>query len=288
MINNDIKKILICALEEDAPFGDITSYTIIDSLPVKASIISNNNAIFCGEVVLKTLVDIFDNIKIHKLSVKDGEVIKKGMVVAVLKGPANLILSIERTVLNFISFLSGVATITNTFVRKLTKTGIILKDTRKTIPNLRVLQKYAVKVGGGYNHRMNLTEFPMVKDNHIKLLMNNGEQYFIKKMKVLEKNSDGNFEIEVQDLKVLDLIKKYNIYVKYIMFDNMSLCDLERGVLQVREYERKKRKRIFIELSGGINLENIDEYKRFDVDYISVGSITKNVNSIDFSLEMQP
>lgn len=289
MINNEIRKILINALEEDAPFGDITTGVIINNFSfVRASIISHNKGIFCGEIVLKTVVNIFDNIRIHRLNVKDGETIKEGSVIAVLNGPANLILSVERTLLNFISFLSGVATLTNTFVGKLTNTGIVLKDTRKTIPNLRLLQKYAVEVGGGKNHRMNLTEFPLVKDNHIKLLMNKSEKYFIEKVKELEKITNGNFEIEIQDLKVLDLIRKYNIYVKYVMFDNISLCDLKRGIELVRKYEQKKGKKMFIELSGGINLENIDEYKHFDVDYISVGGITKNINAIDFSLEIQP
>lgn len=282
------KKILTEALEEDIPFGDIATDTIINSVPIKAYIISNSNGIFCGEIVLKTIVDMFRDMKIQELNVTDGGIIKAKSVVATLNGPANLIIGIERTLLNFVSFLSGVATTTNVFVKKLAGTGIVLKDTRKTLPNLRILQKYAVEVGGGKNHRMNLTEFPIVKDNHIKLLMNNGEKYFIKRIQKLEKVSRGNFEVEIQDLKVLDLIRKYNIYIKYIMFDNMSLCDLKEGIELVRKYEKKMGKKVFVELSGGINLENIDEYKHFDVDYISVGSITKNVCAVDFSLEIQP
>lgn len=281
-----IEKILTDALTEDVPFGDLTTDTIIDTTTTKAYIVSNSEGIFCGKIILQSIPEVLPDITIQKLNVKDGKPFTHKQIIAILKGTANTILKIERTLLNFISLLSGIATTTNLFVNKLKRTGIILKDTRKTIPTLRVLQKYAVKVGGGKNHRMNLSEFAMIKDNHIKLLMKKGVKYLANKLKTLEKITNGNFEIEVQDLKIVDLIKKYNIYIKYIMLDNLSLCDLEEGIKSIRKYEQKKRKKIFIELSGGINLENIDEYKHFDVDYISVGAITKNVCSKDFSLEI--
>lgn len=285
-MEEDIKKIFVEALQEDLPFGDITTDNIEKDSKVGAVIVCNGEGIFCGESILKIVPRILKKIALKRLMVKDGDKINCNQKIAILNGSAKCILKTERTLLNFLSMLSGVATTTHLFAQKLKKSGIILKDTRKTLPALRILQKYAVRVGGAQNHRMNLSEFPIVKDNHIKIMMKQGQRFFIEQLKKLQTLYNGNFEIEIQDLKILDLIKKYNIYVKYLMFDNLSLCELEEGIKRVRKYEQQKGKKMFIELSGGITLDNIDEYTHFDIDYISVGSITKNITAIDFSLDI--
>ncbi|MFN7181300.1 MAG: carboxylating nicotinate-nucleotide diphosphorylase [Planctomycetota bacterium] len=285
-----IDKIIVDALNEDIPFGDVTTETLIDNCEVEAKVIANEEGIFCGEVIVKSMVGIVGGINIENLQ-NDGKKIVPGKEVIRLKGGVKNILKIERTLLNFISLLSGIATITREFTKKLSGTGIILKDTRKTIPNLRVLEKYAVRVGGGKNHRMNLSAFPLVKDNHIGVLLNsdskkNAVENFIARLKLLAQQTHDNFEIEIQNLKILYLIFKYNIFPHYIMLDNMSLCDIEEAINLIRRYEKCKKRKIFIELSGGINLDNIDEYKNFDVDFISAGIITKKPHFLDFSLEI--
>ncbi len=291
-----IEKVVQSALEEDIPFGDITTDTLIDDRKISVRIIANDEGIFCGEIILKMIIEIVGNINIE-VSVKDGHRIVPDNTIIELSGSAKNILKVERTLLNFISLLSGIATVTRSFVEKLSGSKIVLKDTRKTIPNLRILEKYAVKVGGGRNHRMHLSEFPLVKDNHIYFLLNASDTHIkqtkrkvpnlIEKLLLLNNQTNGNFEIEIQDLKILEIIFKYNIYPWCIMFDNLSLCDLQEGIKMVRKQEKQRGKRIFIELSGGINLDNISEYINFDVDFVSVGAITKIPRYVDFSVEVK-
>jgi nicotinate-nucleotide pyrophosphorylase (carboxylating) len=267
-IRNTVKR----ALNEDLyPSGDITSSLVKNNKVIKVKLLANQNAIIGGLLFAKHAFDLVDNKIKFIIKKKDGSVVKKGSLIAVIEGKAQNILIAERVALNFLSHISGIASKTNEFV-KLAGKKCKICCTRKTIPNMRVIQKYAVKLGGGTNHRFNLSDEFLIKDNHI-------ASSNIKSLVSLAiKNKKGRkITVEVDNLKQLNKIVglKFNT----VLFDNMSLKNLKTGVKIAKRYYET-------EASGNINLKTVKEVAKTGVNRISVGSITHSAAAIDFKLEI--
>ena len=267
-IRNTVKR----ALNEDLyPSGDITSSLVKNNKNIKVNLLSNENAIIGGLLFAKQTFDLVDNKIKFKIKKKDGSNVKKGSLIATIEGNARNILIAERVALNFLSHISGIATKTNKFV-KLAGSKCKICCTRKTIPNIRVIQKYAVKLGGGTNHRFNLSDEFLIKDNHI-------ASSNIKNLVSLAiKNKKGRkITVEVDNLKQLNEIVglKFNT----VLFDNMSVKNLKAGVKIAKKYYET-------EASGNINLRKVKEVAKTGVNRISVGSITHSAAAIDFKLEI--
>ena len=267
-IRNTVKR----ALNEDLyPSGDITSSLVKNNKVIKVKLLANQNAIVGGLLFAKHAFDLVDNKIKFIIKKKDGSVVKKGSLIAVIEGNAQNILIAERVALNFLSHISGIASKTNEFV-KLAGKKCKICCTRKTIPNMRVIQKYAVKLGGGTNHRFNLSDEFLIKDNHI-------ASSNIKSLVSLAiKNKKGRkITVEVDNLKQLNEIVglKFNT----VLFDNMSLKNLRTGVKIAKRYYET-------EASGNINLKTVKGVAKTGVNRISVGSITHSAAAIDFKLEI--
>ena len=267
-----IKDRVKLALTEDLyPYGDITSNLIKNNKIIEAKIISNQKAVIAGLLFVKQSFKQVDKKIKFILKKKDGSTVKKNSVIAVIKGKANSIMIAERVALNFLSHISGIATKTNQFV-KLAGKKCKICCTRKTLPNYRVIQKYAVKLGGGTNHRFNLSDEFLIKDNHI------ASSDLKELVSLAIKNKKGKkITVEVDNLKQLKKIigLKFNT----ILFDNMSIKNLRAGVKLVKKYYET-------EASGNINLQTVKSVAMTGVDRISIGRITHSAPAIDFKLEI--
>ncbi len=270
---NFIKSSCKLALNEDLyPSGDITSELINKNIKKKVKMISNQKGVLGGIEFAKETFKLIDKKIKFKNKKKDGSLIKKGEVVATIDGKLKNILTGERVALNFVSHISGIATKTNMFVKKVGKKTKIC-CTRKTIPNLRVIQKYAVKLGGGTNHRFNLSDEYLIKDNHI-----SSEKNFENLIqRAIKKKGRKKITVEVDNLSQLKRI--LGLKFDRILLDNMSSKDLKKAV-------RISRKFYETEASGGISLKNVKNVSSTGVDRISIGSLTHSMNALDLKLEI--
>ena len=260
-------------LEDLHPAGDITTKLIKKNITIKAKIIANEHCVIGGLNYAKEAFKYSDNKIIFKFNTKDGKKIKKNKVIAEVYGEAKSILESERVALNFLGLISGVATKTKKFVDKVKGTSTKICCTRKTSPNLRFIEKYAVKLGGGHNHRFNLSDEILIKDNHISVDGNIRE--LVKR--AIKKRRGKKITVEVDNL--VQLKKIIGLKFNRILFDNMNLKNLKKGVnLTNKIYET--------EASGGVKLKNIKKIACTGVQRISVGEITHNAPSINFSLEI--
>ena len=271
MINKNLVK---QAISEDLrPLGDITSQLLKNNKRIKAKIISNENCIIGGLNFAKEAFKYSDKKIIFKTKTGDGKKIKKGKIVATVYGKAKGILKSERVALNFLSHISGVATITKKFVDKIKSKKCKICCTRKTTPNLRSIQKYGVRLGGGLNHRFNLSDEILIKDNHI-AIDGNIQKLVIRAIK----NGKGKkITVEVDNLgqfkKIIGL--KFN----RVLFDNMNPKNLKKGIkISKNLYET--------EASGGITLKNVKKIASTGVKRISVGKITHSAQAVDFKLDL--
>ena len=268
-----IKSITQLALREDlSPSGDITSKNIINK-KVTTKIVAGQNCIIGGLNFVKEAFKNSDSKIIFKAKTKDGRKVKRGKVVAVLKGKALGILKSERVALNFLGLISGVATITNKFVKKVKGKSCKICCTRKTLPNLRLIQKYGVRLGGGINHRFNLSDEILIKDNHISV-----DKNIYNLVKRAVKNKKGNkITVEVDNLSQLKKI--LGLKFNRVLFDNMSPKNLRKAV--------KMSKRLYeTEASGGVTLSNVRKIANTGVERISIGKITHSTSAIDFSMAL--
>ena len=268
------KNLVKQAMSEDLrPSGDITTKLIRNNKKLSAKIISNENCVIGGLSFAKEAFKYSDKKIIFKAKTKDGKKIKKGKVVALINGKAKAILKGERVALNFLSLISGVATITNKFVDRVKGKNCKICCTRKTTPNLRLIQKYGVKLGGGINHRFNLSDEILIKDNHIAIDGN-----IQKLVKRAIKNRKGKkITVEVDNLSQLKKI--LGLKFNRILFDNMNEKNLRKGIkLTKNNYET--------EASGGISLKNVRKVASTGVKRISVGQITHSAPSINLKLEI--
>jgi len=259
--------------EDLKPSGDITTQLIKKNNKIKAKIISNENCIIGGLNFAKEAFKYSDKKIVFKAKTKDGKKIKKGKIIATIYGKPKGILKSERVALNFLSLISGVATITRKFVEKVKSKNCKICCTRKTAPNLRSIQKYGVKLGGGLNHRFNLSDEILIKDNHIAIDGN-----IRKLVKRAIKNRKGKkITVEVDSLNQLKKI--LGLKFNRILFDNMNAKNLKKGVnLTKNKYET--------EASGGVSLKNVRKIASTGVKRISVGQITHSAPGIDLRLEI--
>ena len=267
-----IKDRVKLALTEDLyPHGDITSKLLKDDKIIEAKIISNQKAVVAGLLFAKYSFNQIDKKIKFVLKKKDGSSVEKNTVIATVKGKANSILVAERVALNFLSHISGIATKTNNFVKIVGKKCKIC-CTRKTLPNYRVIQKYAVKLGGGTNHRFNLSDEFLIKDNHV------SSSNLRELVSLAIKNKKGKkITVEIDNLKQLrDII---GLKFDTILFDNMNIKNLRKGVKLVKKYYET-------EASGNISFKNIKLVAQTGVNRISIGSITHSAPAVDFKLEI--
>ena len=268
-----IKSIVKQTLEEDLrPYGDITT-RVIENKKVTAKIIAGQNCVVGGLNFAKIAFKISDKKITFVAKTKDGKKVNKGKVIAILKGKASGILKSERVALNFLGLISGVATTTNKFVKKIKGKSCKICCTRKTLPNLRLIQKYGVRLGGGINHRFNLSDEILIKDNHISV-----DKNIYNLVKRAIKNKKGNkITVEVDNLSQLKKI--LGLKFNRVLFDNMSPKNLRKAVkMSKRFYET--------EASGGVTLSNVRKIANTGVKRISIGKITHSNSAIDFTLAL--
>ena len=267
-----IKSITQQALREDLrPLGDITTKNIKNK-KVTAKIIANQNCVVGGLNFAKEAFKISDKKINFKAKTEDGRKINRGTVIAVLKGKASGILKSERVALNFLGLVSGVATITNKFVKKVKGKSCKICCTRKTLPNLRLIQKYGVKIGGGTNHRFNLSDEVLIKDNHISV--NKNIRYLVKR--AIKNRKGKKITVEVDNLNQLKKI--VGLKFNRVLFDNMNPKNLRKAVkISKRFYET--------EASGGVTLGNVRKIAATGVKRISIGQITHSTPAVDFKLD---
>ena len=275
-----MKKIVRDALREDIGRGDITSRsTVSKNTQAKARIVFKQAGVACGLPVVKEVFKAVDAKLRVKLRAKEGSSVKRGRVVAVIEGPARSLLAAERTALNFLGRLSGIATLTRQFADKVKGAKEKIYDTRKTTPLLRELEKYAVRIGGGVNHRMGLWDQVLIKENHQAVA---SSQLLADSLKRLGKRM--KIEIEVRNLRELkDALKaKPDI----ILLDNMSVAQVKKAVELRRRFTLHASRFTALEVSGGITLKNVRKYAKTGIERISVGALTHSAPAIDVSMKI--
>ncbi|PIQ90941.1 MAG: nicotinate-nucleotide diphosphorylase (carboxylating) [Candidatus Omnitrophica bacterium CG11_big_fil_rev_8_21_14_0_20_41_12] len=272
----NLKSIIKQALIEDTGKGDITTeLTLPKNKKIRAQIIAKENFLLCGIDVAKEIFKTVDPGLSFLQKAQEGNPVHNQQVIAVISGKASSILKGERVALNLLSLLSGVATKTRRFVRAIGALETKITDTRKTIAGLRELQKYAVRIGGGYNHRISLDEMLLVKDNHLKILGGY--------TKLPDAPSGYKIELETQSLQ--EFRHALSLNPDIIMLDNMKIKDIKKAV-KIRNDAYPKNKKPLLEASGDMHLGNIKKYAACGVDIISIGELTDSVKSVDISLEV--
>ncbi len=277
-ITEDIRKLIQLTLKEDIGDGDHSSLSCIPAdAPGKMKLLVKQDGILCGvDVAREVLRQVDDTIQMEQF-MQDGDVIRKGDIVFQLHGPARSMLTAERTLLNFMQRMSGIATTTHEYVELVKDTSVTLLDTRKTTPNMRIFEKYAVMVGGAQNHRFGLYDMMMLKDNHIDFA--GGIEKAIDAANAYQKEHGLHLNIEIET-RSLDDVRRVIDHggVQRIMFDNFTPDQIREGVALVNH-------RFETEASGGIVKETLHDYAVTGVDFISVGAFTHHIASLDMSLK---
>ena len=266
------------SLAEDVGRGDVTTlWTIPAQACAEAHLLSKAEGIVAGLAVAQAVFAAIDPQPAFEATVQDGEPIHRGQVLGRVRGRARSILTAERTALNFLQRMSGIATLTRRYVEAVGGTKAIILDTRKTAPGLRLLDKWAVQLGGGQNHRKGLYDMVLIKDNHIAVA--GGIAEAVRRVRMGRREREGELEIEVEVKSLEELQEALELGVDRIMLDNMSLQ-------QVREAVRIAAGKVPLEASGGVSLETVRQIADTGVDYISVGALTHSARALDISLEI--
>jgi nicotinate-nucleotide pyrophosphorylase (carboxylating) len=275
----DIHRLVRIALDEDAPQGDITSQNLIAAdTKITAHLVAREPGILCGEDIFTAAFTLTDPAISVVFTVHDGEPFQKSQTLATISGPARGILQAERVALNFLQRLCGIATLTAAYVAETSGTKCRIADTRKTTPGLRLIERYAVRCGGGSNHRFSLSDAVMAKDNHLGAVGPNLAEA-LKSLRAKLPHTT-HIEVEVDRLDQIEPILATGV-VQTIMLDNFSTPGLILGVQQVAG-------RALIEASGGITLPRVREVAQTGVDIISIGALTHSVRALDLGLDIQP
>jgi nicotinate-nucleotide pyrophosphorylase (carboxylating) len=274
MWRKEIDALIEAALKEDMPAGDITSENIIpaDSIS-RAFIVARGEGVLAGIFVAERVMKKIDPTISFAIHRKDGQKINKGDKIAALKGPAISLLKGERTALNFLQRMSGIATTTKRYVEALEGKKAKVLDTRKTTPGLRNLEKYAVRMGGGTNHRFSLSDMVMIKDNHIKIVGSISEA-----VRLARKKIKPEIKIEVEATDREEAMEALKCRADIVMLDNMSIDKMKEVVMLLNG-------RILVEVSGNVNLSKASKIADLGVDFISVGALTHSYKSLDISME---
>ena len=277
-----ILPIIKSALKEDIGKGDITTSALVDKfISSDAVIVTREDCVVCGLKIAEWVMAQVDYSVRFKPNCDEGALVGSGMELGYIEGHTASILRAERTILNFLTFLSGIATRTKQFVDKAKPYGVKILDTRKTVPLIRYLEKYAVFTGGGTNHRMGLYDQVLIKDNHLVIAGKLNKSPAEAVLETRKRSTKGTvIEIEVKNIEEFN--SALSARPDIIMLDNMK-PDVVRACVEIKRLSKFKPK---IEVSGGINLDTVEEYAKTRVDMISVGSLTASVRSIDMSLEM--
>ena len=268
-----IDKYILAALREDMTSGDITTDSILKDEKAEVNLIAKDKGILAGLDVFKRVFELLDEDVTFEFYFSDGDEVNNKDLVGKIRGRAKAILEGERTALNFLQRMSGIATYTKKMVDALASKHVKILDTRKTTPNMRIFEKYAVTLGGGYNHRYNLSDGIMLKDNHIDAA--GGIREAVEKVRSLNPFVK-KIEVEVENF---DQVREaLEAKADIIMLDNME-------IEEIREACKIINKRAIIECSGNVSLENINSYKDLDIDYISSGAITYSAGVLDLSMK---
>jgi nicotinate-nucleotide pyrophosphorylase (carboxylating) len=276
-----IEEKLLQFFKEDIDYGDITS-ELVPNVQVNAFLSAKQEGIVCGIKFAKILLESLD-IEVTSYQ-EEGKSVKKGDLVLELRGKSRTILASERTVLNLIMRLSGIATQTHKFVKKVEQSGqdIIIAATRKTTPGFRYFEKYAVLIGGGDSHRWSLSDTILIKENHLRLFKDQGIERIVKQAKKRVSFSK-KIEIEVENLDDLKIAMRLSPDI--IMLDDFTIKDIQEAIKIVRQ--TSKHVKPLIEVSGGISEKNINDYLIPGINIISIGALTHSVSSMDFSLKIK-
>ena len=284
-----VSAILEAALQEDRATSDATSYACIDvHQRASATILAKQDCVVAGIGCIPRVLDVFASLDgtvtshpdvTYNSEIFDGVRVRSGQSIAVIVHNARVVLSCERVILNILQRMSGIATLTRRYVDAVAGTGATILDTRKTAPGLRVLDKWAVRCGGGTNHRLDLSDGVLIKNNHIALAGG-----AVPALERALKNRRGSqiIEIEVRSLEELKLVLEHG--AEAVLLDNMTPEQVRHAVELVSRLERP----IPLEASGGITLENVREYAMAGVNFISVGALTHSVHAVDLSMRIHP
>ncbi|WP_396668069.1 carboxylating nicotinate-nucleotide diphosphorylase [Microbacterium sp. R86528] len=274
-----IDRVVAAALEEDAPWGDLTSEYLIDEISVaRADLVARERGIFSGGEVFATAFRLTDPRVEVELVVADGEWFDPGDVLATVSGPARGVLTAERIGLNFAQRMSGIATLTGLFVAEVAETATRIADTRKTTPGLRAFERKAVRDGGGRNHRYSLSDAVMAKDNHLAILTRDGAS-IAEALQEAKRRLPHTAHIEVEVDRLDQIEDVLAAGVGTIMLDNFSIDELRTGVAQIAG-------RATVEASGGVTLETVRAIAVTGVDVISVGALTHSARALDLGLDV--
>jgi len=274
--------IMRSALEEDIGSGDYTTlWSVPESHTSRALVISRAGGVIAGMPVINYLLENFNPAPVLESAVPEGQAVTAGQVVAELRGQTRTILMLERTMLNFLQRLSGVATLTRRFVEQIEGTGAKILDTRKTTPGLRELEKYAVTVGGGRNHRRGLYDYVLLKENHI-----TAAGSISKAVAAVRETNDHRLPVEVEVRTLDDVTEALEAGVSRIMLDNMTIEQMKIAVEMIRGYKRGPIPEI--EASGDVNLRTVAEIAGTGVDFISVGAITHSSGILNLTMLIKP
>ena len=280
IITPDIDKLIDLAIMEDYSSGDATTQSLIPpDLPGEATLVSDEAGILAGlDISLKVFTKIDGNISITN-TIAEGSRLDEGSQIATISGPLGSILTAERTSLNFLRKLSGVATETGKYVKEIAHTNARIVDTRKTTPGFRTLEKYAVRMGGGLNHRQNLSDGILIKDNHRQTLSKHGLDLKNVILKAIS-NASHTIKVEIEVETIADVKIALDAGAGIIMLDNMSLSDMASAVELCKD-------KAITEASGGINLSSVKDVAETGVDLISVGAITHSAPNLDLSMDIK-
>lgn len=272
----EIDKIISCALTEDVGSGDVTTNLIVPkNEKSRASFYAKENGVIAGLTVAKSVFTKLDKKSIWKSFVKEGDRVNAGTRIAEVTGSYRALLTGERTALNILQRLSGIATQTSEFVRLAEGTKVRVLDTRKTVPGLRTLDKYAVKIGGGENHRSGLYDMVLIKDNHIKAA--GGITSAVERIR---KNLKAKIKIEVETSNLDEVCEAVNCNVDIIMLDNMTNDAMKEAVRIING-------KIKVEASGNVTVNNFRQIAEIGVDYISIGALTHSVKALDINMKIE-
>ncbi|MBU1864534.1 MAG: carboxylating nicotinate-nucleotide diphosphorylase [Candidatus Omnitrophica bacterium] len=285
--NKHIDTLVAMALREDIGSGDVTTETFVPKdVTKKARIVARERGILCGCEVIRIIGKLIDKRIRVKLLKYDGMHIKNRDIIGTLQGPVYSILKAERVILNYIGYLSGISTTTSSYVKKIKGTRAKIFDTRKTTPAYRTLEKYAVTIGGGYNHRKGLYDQVLIKDNHFKAIEKNSVKDLACLIQNVRKKIPRRMKIEIEADSLMLLRKILPLHPDIILLDNMRGQTLKKALAMVNGERKRSKVKIAVEASGGINLRNVRQIAQLGVERVSIGAVTHSARSLDFSLEV--
>jgi len=280
LASDAIDKLVRMALLEDAPWGDLTSQALIPATArVTAQLVAREPGVLSGEDIFRAAMSLTDPAIATEFLIHDAATFTKGAVLAHIHGPAQAVLQAERVALNFVQRMSGIATQTAQYVAATAGTRARIVDTRKTTPGLRLIERYAVRCGGGHNHRFSLSDAVMAKDNHLAILAANGSGNLTQDLRAARTSLPHTTHIEVEVDRIDQIEPVLAAGVDTIMLDNFTVDQLRAGVQQIAG-------RALVEASGGITLASIRDIASTGVDIISVGALTHSVRSLDLGLDI--